>query len=99
VILPLDLIELHRDWRGWTLGRDGRLYFDGWRRGFEPGELAGLMYRLALVKALERTNATLQIELERRVAECELAEKRAAFYRAQVQAESRLGFLLGLSRD
>jgi hypothetical protein len=97
--LPLDLAEHHRDWRGWTLGRDGRLYVECWKRGWEPGELAGLPYRLALIRALERNIATLQAELERRVAECEAAEERAAFYRAQCLMESRLGFLLGLRRD
>lgn len=94
--LPLELVSLHRDWRGWSLCPDGRLYFDGWKKGFEPGELAGMPYRVALIKAHERNIARLEGELARRVAECEIAERRAAFYRAQVLNESRLGFMLGL---
>jgi hypothetical protein len=97
--LPLDLGELHPDWRGWTLSRDGKLYYEAWRRGFEPGELAALPYTWALVRTFEREKKTLQAELARRISESEQAEKLAAFYRRQVLLEARLGLMLAPPSD
>lgn len=32
------------DWDGFTFGRDGLLYADGWRRGFSAGEIRAMPY-------------------------------------------------------
>ena len=90
----LDLGSLLPQWRGWTLSCDGKLYFEAWKRGFEPGELAALPYTWALMRTFERTEKTLRAELERRISECERAEKMAAWYRRQVLLEARFGLML-----
>jgi len=98
MLTHLDLGELLPEWRGWTLSRDGKLYFEAWKKGWEPGELAGLPYKLALIRTLERQTATLQAELARRIAECEAAEQRCAFYRRQCQLEARYGLMFSRLR-
>lgn len=49
-----NLGEIHPDWADWWLCRDGRLRFQGERRGYSPGEILALPLLYQLRSALER---------------------------------------------
>ena len=85
---------LGQDWRGWRFGRDGLLYAPGWRRGFTPGEIAAQPFLYGERATLRRELEQLRAEVEQLVAELETEKKKTAFYRRQVQLESRLGLAL-----
>lgn len=90
------------DWRcppaweaaGARFGRDGLLYLNEWRRGFEPAELRALFWECQQARSLRHENTRLERDLDRAEREKDQAEQRAAFYRRQLVIESRLGLAL-----
>ncbi len=84
---------LGKAWEGCIL-RDGLLYLPEWRRGFDPGELRAMFWRIQQVAALESEIRQLKKTLDRRDTEIDELEKKADFYRRQVTLESRFGMLL-----
>lgn len=79
------------DWAGWRITRDGRLASPRWRRPFERWEIEQLPQLHSQAAGFEVERRQLQRDLERTRAELEAEKKRAAFYRAQLVSEARLG--------
>ena len=90
------------DWRcppaweaaGARFGRDGLLYLNEWRRGFEPAELRALFWECQQVRSLRHENTRLERDLARAEHEKDAAESRATFYRRNLILESKLGAML-----
>lgn len=91
-------IELSEEWAGWVINRDGMLYGPAWRRGFTPGDLNAWPYAMAELRVLRRQLAQLQKELARADSVNDELQQRIQWYRSQLIAESRLGFLVNLMR-
>lgn len=89
--LPAEWMEAGARW-----GIDGCLYLAEWRRGFHIHELRALFFEAQAARSLAVEVKNLTSSLEAAEQAAQEAEKRAAFYRAQLTRESRLG--LALSR-
>lgn len=57
---------LGADWDGFTFGRDGLLYADGWRRGFSAGEIRAMpyVYGELFVRRTEAAQLTLALRAQ-----------------------------------
>lgn len=82
------------DWQGWTIGRDGLLHSPRWRRGFSRVELEELPTLHGQRAAFDVERRQLQREVEQLRQDLQDEKKRAAFYRAQLVSESRIGLAL-----
>jgi hypothetical protein len=83
-----------KDWENFRFGRDGKLYLDGWRGGFDPHGIRSMFFTTQLVHHHE---ATIR-QLEKRIAGLEQdvieANHAAVKYRGLVSHEARLGLML-----
>lgn len=79
------------DWSGWIIGRDGLLHSPRWRRGFSRVEIEELPMLHSQRAAFDVERRQLQRDIEALRAELQHEKKRAAFYRAQLVAESKFG--------
>lgn len=84
---------LGSEWDGFSLSADG-LHHPYWRRPFSCGDLKAMFYRSQSVTIHERDAARARAEAEQARAAQDAAEQRAAFYRAQLVLESRMGMML-----
>ncbi len=82
------------DWTGWRIGRDALLYSPRWRRGFSRVELEELPTLHGSRAGFDVERRQLQADITRLRAELQDEKKRAAFYRAQLVSESRIGLAL-----
>ena len=79
------------DWSGWRITRDGRLASPRWRRPFERWEIEQLPQLHGQAAGFDVERRQLQRDIEQLRTELDQEKKRAAFYRAQLVNESRLG--------
>ncbi len=79
------------DWSGWKITRDGRLASPRWRRPFERWEIEQLPQLHGQAAGFDVERRQLRQDIARLQAELDQEKKRAAFYRAQLVNESRLG--------
>lgn len=86
------------DWTGWRIGRDALLYSPRWRRGFARVELEELPTLHGIRAGFDVERRQLQADIEQLRHELQDEKKRAAFYRAQLVSESRIGLALMLPR-
>lgn len=93
---PLSEI-LGPEWDGVVIRAGRYLVLPGWRAGFEPAELRALFFTSQEARALRHELARARCELEAAIEACDAAESRAAWYRAQLVTESKLGLALGLT--
>jgi len=92
----MDRYQVPPDWAftGARFGSDGLLYLAEWRRGFTPFELRALFFECQTARALRLEVNVLTSTVERVTGELHEAQARAAWYRSQLVAESRLGLAL-----
>lgn len=79
------------DWAGWTITRDGRLQSPRWRRAFERWEIEQIPTLHSQRAAFDVERRQLQRDMNQAIDELDAQKKRAAFYRAQLVAEARMG--------
>lgn len=79
------------DWDGWTITRDGLLQSPRWRRAFARWEIEELPNLYGQRAAFDVERRQLQRDMSQAHDELDAQKKRAAFYRAQLVAEARLG--------
>ncbi len=82
------------DWTGWRIGRDGLLHSPRWRRGFSRVELEELPTLHGNRAGFDVERRQLQADNARLHQALQDEKKRAAFYRAQLVSESRIGLAL-----
>lgn len=82
------------DWTGWQIGRDSLLYSPRWRRGFSRVELEELPTLHGIRAGFDAERRQLQADITRLQQDLQDEKKRAAFYRAQLVSESRIGLAL-----
>ncbi len=87
-----------QDWTGWHIGRDALLYSPRWRRGFSRVELEELPTLHGIRAGFDVERRQLQADITRLQQQLQDEKKRAAFYRAQLVSESRIGLALMLPR-
>lgn len=91
-----DLGEIFgKAWETISISRFG-VRLPGWKSPTPPEELRSVFYSVQLVGGLQREKNRATAELEVALRQAEAAEERAQWYRRQLRAESRLGFLVGL---
>ncbi len=81
-----------KDWQDFRF-RDGLLYIPGWTRGFAPGELRAMFFRLQALTSLEAENARLKTSIDKHEKVLIELKKQRDFYRKQVLLESRFGLI------
>ena len=79
------------DWDGWTITRDGRLQSPRWRRAFTRWEIEELPNLHGQRAAFDVERRQLQRDMRQAHDELDAQKKRAAFYRAQLVTEARIG--------
>lgn len=57
-----------RPWRGWSFGRDGRLY-DETGRSYASGDILAQQYERALIRSLQADNRELRAKLTKALAD------------------------------
>lgn len=82
------------DWAGFRYGKDGKLYIEGWRGGFDPHQIRAMFFGVQLVRHHE---ATIR-QLERRIDGLEKdvfdTTEACLKYRRLVMKEARFGLML-----
>lgn len=84
---------MSREWEGFRF-KDDLLYIPGWNRGFSPGELRAMFFRIQQVSALESEKRRLQKDLDNREKALDELKRQRDFYRSQLVMESRYGLML-----
>jgi hypothetical protein len=79
---------------GARFGRDGLLYLNEWRKGFDVHELRAMFFHCQRVRSLECDLRLARAELEQLTIENARLDRERAFYRRQCYAEARLGLAL-----
>lgn len=89
-------LTLPADWseHGARWGADGLLYLPDWRRGFTVHELRAMFFESQQVRRLNADLRQRERDIAAMQAQIDALARRAAFYRAQVVLEARLGLLL-----
>lgn len=86
------------DWTGWRITRDGHLASPRWRRPFERWEIEEMPVLHGIRAGFDVERRQLASDLARARQELQHEKKRAAFYRAQLVSESRIGLALLIPR-
>ena len=91
----IELGDASDDWHGWVIDRDGVLWApDTWRQGFTPAQFRAMFFQVQLARTLAHDLKQARAELAQLTQANAALEQRAAFYRSQLVAESRLGLCL-----
>lgn len=89
-----DLSEIMgKAWAEVSISQAG-LLLPGWKRPFLPGELRATFMNLQRLYLLDHENIRLRAERADAWQRAEAAEDAAAYYRAQLRLESRMGAML-----
>lgn len=79
------------DWAGWVITRDGLLQSPRWRRGFARWEIEELPNLHGQRAAFDVERRQLLRDIDQARGDLDHQQKRAAFYRAQLVTEARIG--------
>jgi len=85
---------LGKDWAGFRYGKDGKLYIEGWRGGFDPHQIRGMFFGVQLVRHHEATIRQLERRIEGLERDVFDTTEACLKCRRLVMKEARFGLML-----